>query len=42
MIGQKLDSLSDLSKFTLSNSDVISFHTYGDINEMKLRVEQQN
>ena len=28
------------SSFTLSNSDVISFHTYGDINEMKLRVEQ--
>ena len=36
----KLEMLSDLSKFTLSNSDVISFHTYGDINEMKLRVEQ--
>ena len=36
----KLDSLSDLSKFTLSNSDVISFHTYGDINEMKIRIEQ--
>ena len=36
----KLDSLSDLSKFTLYNSDIISFHTYGDINEMKLRVEQ--
>ena len=36
----KLDNLSDLSKFIISNSDVISFHTYGDINEMKLRVEQ--
>ncbi len=36
----KLDNLSDLSKFIISNSDIISFHTYGDINEMKLRVEQ--
>ena len=36
----KLNNLSDLTKFIISNSDVISFHTYGDINEMKLRVEQ--
>ena len=36
----KLDNLSDLTKFIISNSDVISFHTYGDIDEMKLRVEQ--
>ena len=36
----KLDSLSDLSRFTLSNSDVISFHTYGNIEEMRLRIDQ--
>jgi len=36
----KLDSLSDLSRFAISNSDVISFHTYGNIEEMRLRVEQ--
>ena len=36
----KLDNLSDLTKFIISNYDVISFHTYGDIDEMKLRVEQ--
>ena len=36
----KLDKLTELTKFIISNSDVISFHTYGDIDEMKLRVEQ--
>ena len=36
----KLDNLSDLSRFIVSNSDIISFHTYGDIKEMKLRVDQ--
>ena len=36
----KLDSLSDLSRFAISNSDVISFHTYGNIEEMKLRIDQ--
>ena len=36
----KLDSLSDLSRFALSNSDVISFHTYGNIEEMRLRIDQ--
>ena len=36
----KLDSLSDLSRFTLSNSDVISFHTYENIEEMRLRIDQ--
>ena len=36
----KLDDLSDLSRFIVSNSDIISFHTYGDIKEMKLRVDQ--
>ena len=36
----KLDSLSDLSRFTILNSDIISFHTYGNIGEMKLRINQ--
>ena len=36
----KLDSLSDLSRFAISNSDVISFHTYGNIEEMRLRIDQ--
>ena len=36
----KLDSLSDLSRFALSNSDVISFHTYENIEEMRLRIDQ--
>jgi len=36
----KLDSLSDLSRFTISNSDIISFHTYGNIDEMRLRINQ--
>ncbi|MBR99771.1 MAG: 1,4-beta-xylanase [Flavobacteriaceae bacterium] len=36
----KLDSLSDLSQFTILNSDIISFHTYGNIGEMKLRINQ--
>ena len=36
----KLDDLSDLSRFIVSNSDIISFHTYGDIKEMELRVGQ--
>ena len=36
----KLNNLSDLSRFIVSNSDIISFHTYGDIKEMKLRVDQ--
>jgi len=36
----KLDNLSDLSRFIVSNSDIISFHSYGDIKEMKLRVDQ--
>ena len=36
----KLDSLSDLSRFTILNSDIISFHTYGNIDEMRLRINQ--
>ena len=36
----KLDSLSDLSRFSLSNSYVISFHTYENIEEMRLRIDQ--
>ena len=36
----KLDTLSDLSRFSISNSDVISFHTYGDIEDMRLKVKQ--
>jgi len=36
----KLDSLTDLSRFAISNSDVISFHTYGDIVEMKSKITE--
>ena len=36
----KSDSLSDLSRFTILNSDIISFHTYGNIDEMRLRINQ--
>lgn len=36
----KSDSLSDLSRFTILNSDIISFHTYGNIDEMRLRIKQ--
>ena len=34
-----LDNLSPIDKFALSNSDVISFHAYGDINETRKKIE---
>ena len=34
-----LDSLSAIDKFVISNSDVISFHAYGDINETRKKIE---
>lgn len=34
-----LDDLTPIDKFAISNSDVISFHAYGDINETRKKIE---
>lgn len=34
-----LDDLTPIDKFSISNSDVISFHAYGDINETRKKIE---
>ena len=34
-----IDSLSAIDKFAISNSDVISFHAYGDLNETRKKIE---
>ncbi|MCI0538971.1 MAG: cellulase family glycosylhydrolase, partial [Verrucomicrobiales bacterium] len=35
-----LEKMSPINRFMFENSDVISFHEYGDLNAMKRRVEQ--
>ena len=35
-----IDNLSDLNKFILNNSDIISFHSYGSKNEVLRRVKE--
>ena len=35
-----LDSLSPIDQFAVSQSDVISFHSYGDINEVRTKIEE--
>ena len=34
-----LDSLSAIDKFAISNSDIISFHAYGDLTETRKKIE---
>tara|TARA_B110000438_G_scaffold79333_1_gene79431 strand:- start:12429 stop:13574 length:1146 start_codon:yes stop_codon:yes gene_type:complete len=35
-----LESLSPIDRFAVSQSDVISFHSYGDINEVRTKIEE--